>query len=473
MDINGWLTVISVFIAIAALLPKEEQKLALLGVSKPEKYLLFFILIFVLPLIISFPELSSRFKFLKVFETTWGLEPKNISFLLFFGSFLWLLARLIWFKPKIQVANSERIEYYTELLNERPFEDFFKLFREYVPVKAVKNQWEFLGQLIFQSKFVNGILVYSPQYLIQFWELFSKTQFKLIFRSLIENQNSVLCEEIREHWNSYSLLEGKVFLNKLLHENIGQSIDKNILGLISDFSARHLQTEQNRNSIYNQPHYFSRIREEEGFGLIIYYPIRLVGLLYSNAIENKVDIAAVSTNYGNMQSIYSGIIETMTHNISLNNINTSSEYPTNYHWLISEIFTFSSGWLLSFSHDYFILNSSYIDFIPFSISLSLKELYKGYASKKFSQNFINTLVHYNVLELYFDLSINSIMRESIERHIISEIPKAHIKPILDFSLNEHFAIDYKRFLRKDFGTADVKESESLNRLFLVLDLGVD
>lgn len=468
MDINGWLTVITVFTAIFALLPREDLVLSFQRTNRIEKWLVFSILLFVIPYLIIFPQLVGRWPQLKKLGFSWGFAPANIAFALFFFSFLWLLLRLFFFKPNGK-SDSKTIDYYLELLNEKSFEEFFKIFTKYTSPKEINKNWDNFGEIVFQPKFLNGVSNYQPAYLLQFWDNFSSEEdFQSIFRLFLENQNSAYYKEIKEHWNSYSLLSDKPFLNKVLKDNLQQSIHNNLIPILSDFALKHLHAEHDKTSIYNQPHFYSKIREEEGYDLPIYYHIRFVGLLYSSAIRNKIDISTISHRNTNMQSIFSTMVHEMINNVQVNDENFNKEYPTNYHWLIGEIFSITDNWVSNFAKDYFSEKSSYNTFIPFSFSLSMDELYDGFDRNKISQEFVNSMIYYHMLSDYFDFSINSDFKNSIENEVIARIPEKHLKPILKFALDERFAVNYENFITGKFGLLNKGEKEILNRLLVFL-----
>ena len=127
MDINGWLTIIAVFTAIFTFIPREDLKLSLLKIYRIEKWLIILSVIALIPFLILFPKLVEHWKCLKVFYINQGFEPSNIAFILFYTSFLWLIARLFWLKSTTKI-NDSIIDYYYELLSEKPFDEFFKLF---------------------------------------------------------------------------------------------------------------------------------------------------------------------------------------------------------------------------------------------------------------------------------------------------------------------------------------------------------
>ncbi len=472
MDIIGWLTVITIFTAIFTLIPREDLKLTLQNINRWEKNIMIFFLFILIPFLIIFPKLVYRFPFFNYFCFTNGFDPSNIAFGLFYVSFIWFILRFSRFKPKFK-DEEKPIDYYFELLNEKSFDDFFKLFTKYTSPDKINDEWDSYRNIIFNPKFLNGVLIKQPTYLLQFWDKFSsEAEFQAVFRLFLENENSAYYKEIKEHWNSYSLLvDDKPFLNKVLNENIQQSIGNGILMLFSDFVARHLRGEHDKISIYNQQHYDPRIREEEGFDLPVYYHIRFIGLMYSSAIDNKIDISKLSKGYTNMQSIYSCMIAEMINNIIIIEGNEDKEYPTNYHWLISEIFSLNSNWLDSFIEEIkkdvnnSLSNSSYIVFIPFCFSLCIDELYKGFTRKKISQNFIDRMMYYNVLTDYFGYEINEVMKSSIEDKIINEIPQEHLEPILGFALNERFAISFNSFKQENFGHSNSADEVRLKRLF--------
>ena len=130
----------------------------------------------------------------------------------------------------------------------------------------------------------------------------------------LENKNSAYYKEIREQWNTYSLLNDKPFLNAVLRDYLEQSIHNNLLKLYSDYVINLLKDQYDKTSIYNQPYYNKWISKDEGYDLPLYYHILFIGFLYSSAIENNVDINSISNKHRNMQSIYSSIVGSIISN---------------------------------------------------------------------------------------------------------------------------------------------------------------
>ncbi|MFH1298113.1 MAG: hypothetical protein ABIJ04_12750 [Bacteroidota bacterium] len=465
MDINGWLTVVAIFIAILAFIPKEELRLLRIISPKIEQYGIIVILIVIIPYLLYFPEFVKRWPFLHYLTVNWGFDSKNIAFALFYITFLWILARILGLKTFIK-SNEQLIEYYKELIREIPFERFFKVFSKYSQVEEINKMWNLYSSVIKDPIFLKSIIERNPYYLLNFWGHFkSEKDFQDLLRLYLENPESLYYTEIKEHWNAYSLLEDKPFLKNIIEQNLAQSINAGILPFISEFVVTKLQNENSISSIYNQSRLLIRRADEDGFHLPIYFHIRFIGLLYATAIENKVDISTLSPFKKNMLSVYSSMIGAMLKNIRAVESNENEEYPTNYHWLIRETFSIINNWLTSFNEDeYFDENNEYLIFFPTCIEFCLQELYSSFKHKIISQEFLLIQIYYNVLRVYFSgLTKNQICCQ-IEDQIIKNIPGNLIKPIFDYSLNEEFAKSFDELINGRFDLLTSSEKEKLLRV---------
>jgi len=472
MDINGWLTVIAIFIAILAFIPKEELRILRIVSPKIEQYSALFILVFLIPYLLIFPELDKRWSYLNCLTVRWGFDSKNIAFALFYLVLLWALVRILGLLRFVK-TNDQLIMYYHELLGELPFEHFFKVFSKYSQVEEIKTKWVLYAALFRNPTFLKGIVEREPYYLLNFWGHFkTERDFQDLFRLYLEKNDSVYYAEIKDHWNTFPLLDNKPFLKNIIDTNLAQSINAGILPFISEFVVRKLQNENSIYTIYNRSRLLIRRTDEDGFHLLIYFHIRFIGLLYATAIENKVDISTLSPFYKNMLSIYSSMIEAMLKNIHTVESNENEEYPTNYHWLIRETFSIMNNWLTSFNEDeYFDENNEFLLFIPSCIDCCLQELYTGLSSRKINQDFLLKRLYYDVLSVYFSgLTKNQILSQ-IEEHVIKNIPGNLIKLIFDFSLNEKFAKSYADLIDERFDLLTVSEQELLLRLkrYLIKD----
>jgi hypothetical protein len=458
MDINGWLTVITVFAAIFAFLPKEDLEIVIRKTYLIEKVLVIFASLILIPYLIYFPQLIQRFKSLNQFTISNGLDTANIAFIVFLLTFSWFCIRLSIFKP-YKKPTTETIRYYQELLNEKTFDDFFRIFTKHTSPKEIKEHWDLYREIFFQQKFLNGIFNNRTKYLLQFWEQLSTEQdFKIIFRLFLENENSDYYNEIKEHWNSNALIEEMPFLNKVLKINVQDSIDNRIIDIISDYVQTHLTSEESALRLYNQKHYYPRIREDYGMNLPIYYHIRFIGFLHTSIIKNRIHTG------GRMLSIYSTMVQEMINNMIVPPEVRNNEYPTNYHWLIGEIGNVTDTWVNLFGEEYYDSNSSYNQYIPFSFWLTIECLIVGFDRGVISQNFLNSMMYYHMLSSYFDHSLNEEFKGYIEEELIARIPSNHLEPILHFALNEKFAISYHRFLTASFGLFDGQEIAMVKRL---------
>ncbi|MCT4613374.1 MAG: hypothetical protein N4A49_00705 [Marinifilaceae bacterium] len=470
MDINTWLTVITVFTAIIALIPKDDLNLNLNSISKFEKILAVVLLLFVIPYLIYFENLADVITLLNVFTITKGFAPTNIAFSIFYVVFIWFLVRLFVFKSKITIT-PKNLEYLTDILNRKSFDEFFKLFTKYNSKTMISKNWDEYKNIILNPSFLNNVVVNNSNYLLQYWEkLNEENDFQQIFRLFLENPHSAYYSEIKTHWNSYELLEDNPFLKTIIKDNLTLSINNGILRCFADFVSNQLQQEANSNSFYNQGFQLSRIRENQGWDLPVYYHIRFIGLLYSTAIRNKVDISMLSHRYTNMQTIYSSIIKQLIENISRDNIDLEKEYPSNNHWLISEIFSLQSEWLSSFGDEYsdekyyFDETSSYVSFIPFSLRLCLNELHDGFSKLKISKDFLINKYYYNVLSHYFSHSLNRKVKESIENEILLKIPQNIKEDVYNYAFDEKYAITLEDFKNNKFEKLRESEIAILNDL---------
>lgn len=293
----------------------------------------------------------------------------------------------------------------------------------------------------------------------------SEDDFRKEFTKLLSDENSIYYRELKEHWNSYSLINSFPFLNELVNRSLHKSIEFGLLPLISDFVKRHLYYNRETKYLYNQPHIHIHTSEEEGYNLPVFYHIKFIGILYATAIKNKIDIDSVAHFYKNMQSIFSTMIQGMVDNLQAAGIDHTKEYPTNYHWLIAEIFSIENNWLDRFNEeDYFVEASSFLDFIPFNLRLCFSDLYKGVQQNKISKDFLIRKYYYGVLSDYLSITMNDHLRTSIEENVISEIPNEVVEPLFDFCFDEKFAMSYDNFCQGRFRVVHQEESEILTRL---------
>ena len=205
MDINGWLTVITVFTAIFALWPKEDLILFKYKTLKVEQFAVMIILVFVLPYLIFFNQLKERIPFLKDFTVINGIEPTNLAFLFFFVTFLWILFRLFIWNPKVK-ATVKAVKYFKEILTEKPFEEFYNIFTKHTSPKDVSNSWELYRPIVMNPKFLNGIFPNHTSYLLEIWEKFENEEdFNSIVEKVFKNNTIDGVFSLDEHSSTYSM----------------------------------------------------------------------------------------------------------------------------------------------------------------------------------------------------------------------------------------------------------------------------
>lgn len=208
MDINGWLTVITVFTAIFALWPREDLILFKYKTSTVEQLTIAITLVFVLPYLIFFDQLKGRYFFFETFTVDNGIASANLAFVIFFITFVWLLYRLFISNPKVK-SSEKAVKYFQEILIEKPFEEFYSLFTKHTSPKDVSNSWELYKPIILHPKFLNGIFPNHTSYLLEIWERFENEEdFKTIFKLFLQNNDSDYYKEIKSHSGTYSLRSG-------------------------------------------------------------------------------------------------------------------------------------------------------------------------------------------------------------------------------------------------------------------------
>ncbi len=483
MDINSWLTIITVFIAVLAFFPKEERKLLEYKLGKIESGVILITLVIIIPYLILFPKLMNRIDFLKSFTIQNGVEPSSIAFGLFYIIFIWILIRLFWIRPKNRVSRNT-IDYYNKLLSELTFNRFFTLFTRYTPDNISEKDLELYEPILFNPVFLKGVAQYQPSYLSKNWGNYNnESDFRNLFTIFLADTQSAYYIEIKEHRESNKVLANSPFLQTILVKNLKQNINNEIFPLMYDTIQTHLKAEKMKeNSIYTQQHDYKFIREEQGYDLPIYFHIKFVGLMYSNAISNKIDIDNLSTFNGHMRTLFSEMIGRMITNMPINR-DSKKEYETNYHWLIAETFDVISNWLdiyggehptypeeyengvLKFKHTFFESKSSYKYFIPQCFANCLDKLYKGREEGKITQQFINMRFHYGIMNYYYKWYALDEIRSQIEEEIIANIPQNVLPEILDYSLDEEFATKYYSFKEKKFHSVKEEEAKIQKRLW--------
>ena len=298
----------------------------------------------------------------------------------------------------------------------------------------------------------------------------SKESFGKGLKLILENKQSVFYQEIKISWNHYSLRDDTPFLKEIVHDKLAKSIEFGLLSKLSDFAQKHLNYDQAQKLIYNEIHIYTQDNSEDGYDFPIYPIIRFLGILYATSIYEKSDIHTISRNYGNMQTIFSTMIESFVKNMHVKKENENLEYPSNYHWLTGEILGMISNWLDVFNEpENFVLSSSYVDYFVSNAHFCLSELYKGVDSVKISIRFLASQIYYNFLNKYFSHNLNPALSSKIEDEIISDIPDQFIEPIFNFALDEAFAMRFDELAVMQSHTLDQHDNAILFRLrnFLV------
>jgi len=436
MDINGWLTVITIVTAIFALMPKEEQVILQYKTIPVEKYIFLGIILFVLPYLILFKELVKLMPFLKSFTVQNGIEPQLLAFVIFFITLLYTLLRFFVFKPSR--VNEKLIDYYENLLYQKPFEDFFSILTRHHKPEQILSNWNVFSKIFDNPIFLRSVVQNRSKYLIQFFHKYeTKEEFSALFKLFLDSPDSILYEELYDEPIPSTLKHFYPFLNALL-KNIDASIELGFLGLIEDHANKILTKENTKDSRYNQLHDYP-VEEKVGFDLPLYYHIRLIGLIYDTAIERNVNV------YGIRQTMLQNIVKKIISNLQVQGLDLKKEYPNKYFWLLSEIFGIHRDWIRQQGVKEWDDQSNLNSFVNYSYWLCLDALIEGYMDSKIDMSFITLVAHYDFLTNYYHHEMKGDFLNVMEEEVISRIPDTTLVHILDRSLDEYDATDCYRF----------------------------
>lgn len=448
MGISDWFTVFGLLLAVYALYSSEERAILKLKLGKHDPTLLLST-IFIILILIKYDELLGRFPALRILNVSYGLHSSNwalITFLILLIYFGWKLYQIPYRLP-----SAELILYYKKIMK-RGFDSFFNLFNKYEHQASNKAYFNSYKTIIFDPVFIEAN-TNDPYYYLDYLDIIDDASFEIYFKHLINNHDSIFYKELRSNNDSYLVNQDNNFLHKLLHEKPALLIQIGGLKIIKDWYLVHLQNEKIKGpqSLYNQR--TDQLIDDLELRFPLYLHILFIQLLYHEAIEQKVDIDTVTHHYKHMQSIFSNMLEKCIDGIDKNNYQRieSDEYPTHYHFLIGKIFDVIQDWFRSFNEDdNFVSNSSYVSFFPFCLHLCVEELIKGRRRNVISEDFLCRMIHYHMLSIYYRHDLKEPLKKEIEEACIAKLPLNLIEPLLDYSLDEEYALNFDQFREGNF-----------------------
>ncbi len=302
MSVSDWLTIIGIILAIFAIYQSTERTLISLKLFKGERWIIILSLFFTLYLI-KFHEISDTLKFLQIFTVEWGFKSENWALIIFILILTYSAWRIL-FNVSRCLPNEKAINYYAVLIKLN-FEEFIRLFFKYERKSEKLENYETYKKIIFNPKFLSEISFRIPDYHNKLIQKMDNEKFSLYFGQVINNKESIFYKELSQNDNSYLVQDYNEFLFELLHLNPGRFIDIGGLKLIRNWYLKHLQNEKIKalHSIYN--HSPELLIDNYKNQLPLYFHIQFIGLLYNEAIDQKIDISTLSAKYNNMQSIFS------------------------------------------------------------------------------------------------------------------------------------------------------------------------
>ncbi len=291
MSVSDWLTIIGIILAIFAIYPSTERTLISLKLFKGELWIISLSLIFTLYLI-KFHEISDTLKFLQIFTVEWGFKPENLALILFLLVLSYSAFRILHNIPRC-LPNEKAIDCYVELIKLN-FEEFIRLFFKYERKSEKQENYETYKEIVFNPKFLAEISFRIPDYHNKLIQKMDNEKFSLYFGQIINNKESIFYKELSQNDNSYLVQDYNEFLFELLHLNPGRFIDIGGLKLIRSWYLSHLQNEKIKvlHSIYNHPP--ELLVDNYTNYLPLYFHIQFIGLLYNEAIDQKIDISTLS-----------------------------------------------------------------------------------------------------------------------------------------------------------------------------------
>jgi len=459
MIVTDWLTIIGIALAIFAIYPSTERTLISLKLYKLELWSIIIFLFFTLYLI-KFNEISNTLRFLQIFTVKWGFKSENWALIIFLLLLIYSAWRIL-FNISRCIPNEKTINYYIELIK-LDFEEFIRLFFKYERKSGKLENYDTYKEIVFNPKFLSELSFRIPDYHNNLIKIMDNEKFSLYFGQIINNDQSIFYKELSQNENSYLVEDYNEFLFELLHVNPGRFIDIGGLKLIRNWYLGHLQNEKIKavHSIYNQSP--ELLIDNYKNQLPLYFHIQFIELLYNEAIEQKIDISTLSTKYTNMLTIFSAMIEKIVDNLNKEIIerNKNEEYPTNYHYLISKIFSTIGHWFDAFiEEDKYNNNNSLVTFIPSCFGLCAEQLFKGYNKGLIRIDFVSEIYNYHLIDNYFSSKLETYLLSEINEKCIKIIPKEHIKKILNYCLNERLALSYYDFIKKEFLKPTLKKFE--------------
>jgi len=457
MDINGWLTVITIILALMAIMPKEDMKHLQMTLPRFEKYFMAVVIFFFIPVLILFYDLSDICTGLKYFTVAWGLNPQLLAFFTFYVFVIWLLVRLFILKPK-NAINDKLMNYYKDLLYQKPFDEFASFLLKYHSTKAITKNWKYYRPIFLDVKFLQGLgknrrVAY---FISQFIDLIKNEEdFKSLFSIFLENEDSILYDELRLEPSAYSISETPL-LNILIKKNLNQSIKFKMLNIIEDNTVKYL-AKQDLIDTYNKPFKYPA-NATVGHDWPTYFHLRLIELIYETAIVDNINV------HGIRQTLMQSITDRMVNNMNFKGLNLNSEYPSIYFFLLHKVFDIHSDWSGKLANGEVKNTNVLNDYVNFSYGLCIEKITEGKVGSVMPKRFIQSVGHYDFLTIYFRHDTEEEYLSYMETEVILKLVVKTLVSILEKTLDEDFAKSISYFVKGQF-----TKNSRLERLFTVLD----
>lgn len=466
MDINSWLAILGVFLAVIALVSKNERNIFQLTCSRLMMRLFVLNLTLLMPILFYFRSISERCTWFNVFTVSWGFEPENLAFGLFYLS---LVGLFIDHRYGIRKRHAAKVPFFNELFKSQPSTETFTLFNKYVSEKSIENGWDGYKELIMNKQFLNFQIKLKPHTVVGYLKsVTTEEDLRSLLLTVMKSDESIYHTELKAHWNSFSLEGGYPFLNELIGLKVGKYLKLDLLSVIQEVMIIDAQSNANQDSQYLRTYLDPTHRNSKGFHLPFYNHLKFVELLYSSLIEQSIEVDEIGNNRSHKMSLLSEPLQILASYLPKVNNADLGENDSEAHWLFAQTLDLHKTWLRLYSGDLKEskpknIPTSTLSFVIHSNIQCVSLLYKATDQQRIRDRHFLSWICHDLWKSYFDYAEDSEIKSLFEENITWLSDDHNILTGLNSSLNQCFGIALHD-LKKENCTNVKSDLEKLNRV---------
>ncbi len=419
-----------------------------------------------MPILFYFRSISERCTWFNVFTVSWGFEPENLAFGLFYLSLGFLLAD---YQFGIRNRQAAKVPFFMELFKSQPSVETFTLFNKYVSEKSIENGWDGYKELIMNKQFLNFQIKLKPHTVVGYLKsVTTEEDLRSLLLTVMKSEESIYHTELKAHCNSSSLVEGYPFLNELIGPNVGKYLKLDLLSVIQEVMILDAQSNANHDSLYLKTYLDPTHRISKGFHLPFYNHLKLVELLYSSLIEQAIEVDEIGNNRSHKMSLLSEPLQILASYLPKVNKPDLGEYDSEGHWLFAQALGLHKTWLNLYSGHLKEskpknIPTSTIRFAVYSNVNCISLLYKASSQQRIqNEHFLSWICH-NLWRPYFDSSEDSEIKSLFEENLTWLSGRHNLFEGVNYSLNLCFAINLQKLKKENYTTVKT-DLEKLNRV---------